>query len=399
MFYWLGIAFLLTCPKVAQLNHAEYDQQTEYDPELSMLVMQDDNDIYSDENNKDDVREYNEYMSEFNKNLMKKKAIIRNSGKHQYLTEVKTKHKKDFIGRNSPKFKRRVTPRKTTAPSYSNLKNLDHFEEAKLVIDNKSTEPELHNHLIVPNAYQLVTRTSELNEKNKVHQSDNIAIASVTEDNNVSKEEELVQSVNPQDVFLEPSIINKTDKNRTRPHSSPAYHIHVVEVTNENTFLHKLNSSSFIVLIVCCCVAGVAAIVLTGYCWFKFGNDSGTKVASGSDYKKVKKENYNQLKKTPGDETLAENAKMFHYIHQKKQMQQLSKNSSENQDNSANNTDDEDDENTVYECPGLAPPGDMKVVNPMFSDSENYPSSKCGSNPESPPPPYADLPMETPTNN
>ena len=79
------------------------------------------------------------------------------------------------------------------------------------------------------------------------HESDNVGVATVTEDNNVSKEEELIQSVNPFDIFLEPSISNKTyQKNYTKSSSSPNYHAHVVEVTSGDSFLHKLDSGSFI---------------------------------------------------------------------------------------------------------------------------------------------------------
>jgi Neural proliferation differentiation control-1 protein (NPDC1) len=32
--------------------------------------------------------------------------------------------------------------------------------------------------------------------------------------------------------------------------------------------------------------------------------------------------------------------------------------------------DEEEDDNTIYECPGLAPPGEMVVTNPFFLSRE-----------------------------
>ncbi|KAJ6641604.1 Neural proliferation differentiation and control protein 1, partial [Pseudolycoriella hygida] len=69
---------------------------------------------------------------------------------------------------------------------------------------------------------------------------------------------------------------------------------------------------------------------------------------------------------------LAQSAQMYHYQHQKQQIIAM-----ENRGNSDRNTslsdvesDDENEEGdyTVYECPGLAPTGEMEVKNPLFLD-------------------------------
>ncbi|CAH1271411.1 NPDC1 [Branchiostoma lanceolatum] len=82
---------------------------------------------------------------------------------------------------------------------------------------------------------------------------------------------------------------------------------------------------------------------------------------------------------TAGDKKLAQSAQMYHYQHQKQQMLAMEKNHG---DMKRNDSDDETEEETeegdytVYECPGLAPTGEMEVKNPLFDhDSQPPPGS------------------------
>ncbi|XP_055340328.1 protein cab-1-like [Paramacrobiotus metropolitanus] len=83
-----------------------------------------------------------------------------------------------------------------------------------------------------------------------------------------------------------------------------------------------------------------------------------------------------------GDRSLAKSAETYHYQHQKKQILSSADNNPSSGgstseprsgDHSDYDTEDDDDEAedygdyTVYECPGLAPPGEIEVVNPMFA--------------------------------
>ena len=96
-----------------------------------------------------------------------------------------------------------------------------------------------------------------------------------------------------------------------------------------------------------------------------------------------------------GDRSLAKSAETYHYQQKKRQI--LS--STENQPSSGGSTatprsgdhsdyDSDDDEEegdeygdyTVYECPGLAPAGEIEVVNPMFAGT--VPAPAPGSNDE-----------------
>lgn len=74
---------------------------------------------------------------------------------------------------------------------------------------------------------------------------------------------------------------------------------------------------------------------------------------------------------SPGDRKLAQSAQMYHYQHQKQQMIAMEKANGEmKHDASEEDSEEENEEGdyTVYECPGLAPTGEMEVKNPLFSE-------------------------------
>lgn len=82
------------------------------------------------------------------------------------------------------------------------------------------------------------------------------------------------------------------------------------------------------------------------------------------------------------DRKLAQNAQLYHYQHQKQQMMAFDNQASNGSDKqqalqSDNESDDgEEGDYTVYECPGLAPTGEMEVRNPMFEDDVTPKASK-----------------------
>ncbi|XP_053267751.1 neural proliferation differentiation and control protein 1a [Pleuronectes platessa] len=72
------------------------------------------------------------------------------------------------------------------------------------------------------------------------------------------------------------------------------------------------------------------------------------------------------------DKTLAQNAQMYHYQHQKQQMLSMGTHKPEPKVFDNEVTSDEEEvggDFTVYECPGLAPTGEMEVKNPLFDES------------------------------
>ncbi|CAI9572156.1 unnamed protein product [Staurois parvus] len=103
------------------------------------------------------------------------------------------------------------------------------------------------------------------------------------------------------------------------------------------------------------------------------------KLAEKTDYPAYRQSPPPPYEKTsPGDKKLAQNAQMYHYQHQKQQMISMEKNKDELKHPDSAVTSDEENEDgdfTVYECPGLAPTGEMEVKNPLFDDSTLHHSS------------------------
>nr|CAG4637982.1 EOG090X0B4J [Chydorus sphaericus] len=80
-----------------------------------------------------------------------------------------------------------------------------------------------------------------------------------------------------------------------------------------------------------------------------------------------------KLAAASGDKKLAHSAHMFHFQHQKQQVIAMESHSGcERRGSNSGGESDEDNEEgdyTVYECPGLAPTGEMEVRNPLFEDN------------------------------
>ncbi|NXO62559.1 NPDC1 protein, partial [Phainopepla nitens] len=136
------------------------------------------------------------------------------------------------------------------------------------------------------------------------------------------------------------------------------------------------NDSMVLGLIVVCTVAGISALIVAAICWCRLQKEvrlaqkadySAQRVASPLPYDKI----------SPGDKTLAQSAQMYHYQHQKQQMLSLEKQKEEPKlpDSASSDEENEDGDFTVYECPGLAPTGEMEVRNPLFDDSSLHPSN------------------------
>ncbi|NXX99739.1 NPDC1 protein, partial [Centropus bengalensis] len=136
------------------------------------------------------------------------------------------------------------------------------------------------------------------------------------------------------------------------------------------------NDNVVLGLIAVCTVAGVSALIVAVVCWCRLQKEvrlaqkadySAQRVASPLPYDKI----------SPGDKTLAQSAQMYHYQHQKQQMLSMEKHKEEPKlpDSASSDEENEDGDFTVYECPGLAPTGEMEVRNPLFDDSSLHPSN------------------------
>ncbi|NXM01672.1 NPDC1 protein, partial [Tyrannus savana] len=136
------------------------------------------------------------------------------------------------------------------------------------------------------------------------------------------------------------------------------------------------NDNMVLGLIVVCTVAGISALIVAAVCWCRLQKE--VRLAQKADYSTQRVASplpYDKI--SPGDKTLAQSAQMYHYQHQKQQMISLEKHKEEPKlpDSASSDEENEDGDFTVYECPGLAPTGEMEVRNPLFDDSSLHPSN------------------------
>ncbi|XP_034547048.1 neural proliferation differentiation and control protein 1 [Notolabrus celidotus] len=133
------------------------------------------------------------------------------------------------------------------------------------------------------------------------------------------------------------------------------------------------NDHVFIIMSSVFIMAGSMALIVAGACWVRLQKSvTLTQKVDYPVYGLMRPQTFDNM---PGDKKLAHSAQMYHYQHQKQQMLSLEKQRDEVKvPDSGASTDEENDEGdfTVYECPGLAPTGEMEVKNPLFDDSTLY---------------------------
>ncbi|XP_034785491.2 neural proliferation differentiation and control protein 1 isoform X3 [Pan paniscus] len=121
------------------------------------------------------------------------------------------------------------------------------------------------------------------------------------------------------------------------------------------------------VLILAFCVAGAAALSVASLCWCRLQRE--IRLTQKADYATVKAPGSPAAPRiSPGDQRLAHSAEMYHYQHQRQQMLCLERHKEppKELDTASSDEENEDGDFTVYECPGLAPTGEMEVRNPLF---------------------------------
>ncbi|KAM7018590.1 neural proliferation differentiation and control protein 1 [Tautogolabrus adspersus] len=133
------------------------------------------------------------------------------------------------------------------------------------------------------------------------------------------------------------------------------------------------NDHVFIIMSSVFIVAGSMALIIAGAFWVRLQKSVRlTQKVEYPVYGLMRPQTFDNM---PGDKKLAHSAQMYHYQHQKQQMLSLEKQRDEPKvPDSGASTDEENDDGdfTVYECPGLAPTGEMEVKNPLFDDSTLY---------------------------
>lgn len=133
----------------------------------------------------------------------------------------------------------------------------------------------------------------------------------------------------------------------------------------------SLDGVYFVAIVAGCTAVAVFGVISAGICWYRLNKNH--RAAQVADYPAYGVTGPNKdLSPTSGDRKLAQSAHMYHYQHQKQQMIALEKSSGGERHGSTSDVDSEEEgeenEYTVYECPGLAPTGEMEVKNPLFPD-------------------------------
>ncbi|XP_057405347.1 neural proliferation differentiation and control protein 1 isoform X1 [Balaenoptera acutorostrata] len=123
-----------------------------------------------------------------------------------------------------------------------------------------------------------------------------------------------------------------------------------------------------LLLIVACSVAGAAILAVAVLCWCRLQRD--VRLTQKADYAAPQAPSSPATPRIsqPGDQRLAHSAEMYHYQHQRQQMRCLERHKEppKELDSASSDEENEDGDFTVYECPGLAPTGEMEVRNPLF---------------------------------
>lgn len=132
-----------------------------------------------------------------------------------------------------------------------------------------------------------------------------------------------------------------------------------------------LNSAWVVAVIAGVSAALTVGLLAIGIGWYTLQKKA--KAAADVDYPAYGITGPNKdVSPSSGDRRLAQSAQMYHYQHQKNQIIAMENQNSGEQNGSLSDieTDEENEEGdyTVYECPGLAPTGDMEVKNPLFLD-------------------------------
>ncbi|XP_028270411.1 neural proliferation differentiation and control protein 1 [Parambassis ranga] len=144
-------------------------------------------------------------------------------------------------------------------------------------------------------------------------------------------------------------------------------------LSNPMILPYPSNDHVFIIMSSIFIGAGFLALIVAGACWVRL--HKGMRLTQKVDYPAYGLMRAQTFDNLPGDKKLAHSAQMYHYQHQKQQMLSLEKHRDEQKvPDSGASTDEENEDGdfTVYECPGLAPTGEMEVRNPLFDDSTLY---------------------------
>ncbi|KAH9508895.1 Neural proliferation differentiation and control protein 1 [Bulinus truncatus] len=151
-----------------------------------------------------------------------------------------------------------------------------------------------------------------------------------------------------------------------------AFHSAEEEKEKKSKSIFDPEDKKFIIIIAVAVSTGFIGLMFAGVCYYKFRKSA--KAASDVEYPAYGVTGpMKERIPSPGDRKLAQSAQMYHYQHQKQQMIAMEKANGDMKHDASDDDSEEDNvegDYTVYECPGLAPTGEMEVKNPLFRGDE-----------------------------
>lgn len=150
------------------------------------------------------------------------------------------------------------------------------------------------------------------------------------------------------------------------------------DILNDSEQRKRRNDTLFLVIVGSCSLIGVMGLVAAAIFWYKIQKKAEEALDAEYPQYGVTGPTTSASKISPSstisDRKLAQSAQMFHYQQQRQQMMAQEK---AHLDAKPVHSDESDDEApaggdyTVYECPGLAPTGEMEVRNPLFTEPDS----------------------------
>lgn len=153
---------------------------------------------------------------------------------------------------------------------------------------------------------------------------------------------------------------------------APAEHIEESKRVSVAQDKQDIGDNIFIAVTTVCSAAAVFGVVGASVFWYK--QHRRYKSAEGAEYGP----NYGVTGPTkgrkgpqPGDDKLASSAHLYHYQHTKQNIVAMEQADIDGKGQESDDSEGEGEEAdySVYECPGLAPTGDLEVSNPLFETS------------------------------
>ncbi|XP_044275574.1 neural proliferation differentiation and control protein 1-like [Varanus komodoensis] len=154
----------------------------------------------------------------------------------------------------------------------------------------------------------------------------------------------------PVSTTIAPRRVNLDFKQRSRPPAT------------------SLNKAVTLTLVVMCTVTGVSGLVVAAICWYRLQKE--VHLAQKMAYTATRGNQYRYHQPSAYmDSRLAQSCQVHHYQHQKKLLTGEDRESPKPVAQLSTESETESGDYTVYECPGLAPSGEMEIHNPLFDTS------------------------------